>query len=738
MRRTKEYLGELLCKTSGAITVGMPCSIELTYKVGKYGVEDGGMVQFTRVGVTNWEPIQMERPLDYGFTTVSTTGDVTLDIEPGFDGLRPFDDSITVHVTNGSLKDGEVIKLTMGDTSKGSPGIRAQTFYERTHEFRVHLDTYGSNRFEEIPNSCIVEVLPGAASELNVVFPSIIELEKEFEFTVRVLDDYGNPSFGFDKVVRLDMIEGLSLPQIIDFSDSHKGYKKIKGMAHSPGEYRVTASCEDYEFKATSNVFIVNEKCAYKLYWGDMHGQNEVSAGVGSMEDFMEFAMGPAAIDFTSWQGIDFEINEEKWDIVKEATKKYHKPHKFVPYLGYEWAGISPAGGDHNIYFLNDDEKIYRSSQWLVNNVGREDDGSDRFPISELWDEFKGRKDVMAVPHVGGRHGNFDYYNPELIKLIEIHSNHGIFEWFIREAMDRGMKVGFVATSDDHYSRQGLSYPVVLNYDVAGVSFEVKAGFTAVYSEELTRESIWEALQERRCYATTCSRILMNVKIDDHYMGAEIELNKIPQIDVSVKGNAPIDYVEIYRKNDIILRRDKFKPDENGSNKRVKIFWSGVRTKYRRKTVKWDGRLFVQNGQILSADEYSFDRKDQGITEMSKQHVAWNSCTAGDVDGLILELETNDDTVLKFVSEQANFEIDMNDISYEPKEVFVGELDRKVTYHFEKECPLIAEQEFECFNEEFSFVDQEVLSGLNPYYVKVVQKDGNMAWSSPIYVNYTK
>jgi hypothetical protein len=40
-------------------------------------------------------------------------------------------------------------------------------------------------------------------------------------------------------------------------------------------------------------------------------------------------------------------------------------------------------------------------------------------------------------------------------------------------------------------------------------------------------------------------------------------------------------------------------------------------------------------------------------------------------------------------------------------------------------------------NLEFSYTDENPEQGINPYWVRVVQSDGSMAWSSPIYVNYS-
>ena len=38
---------------------------------------------------------------------------------------------------------------------------------------------------------------------------------------------------------------------------------------------------------------------------------------------------------------------------------------------------------------------------------------------------------------------------------------------------------------------------------------------------------------------------------------------------------------------------------------------------------------------------------------------------------------------------------------------------------------------------DWKWVDEGIHPGLNPYYVKVTQVDGEMAWSSPVHVNFS-
>jgi hypothetical protein len=135
------------------------------------------------------------------------------------------------------------------------------------------------------------------------------------------------------------------------------------------------------------------------------------------------------------------------------------------------------------------------------------------------------------VAHIGGRHVNLDFHDPERVPLIEVHSHHGTFEWFLEEAMRRGLKVEFVGNSDDHTCRPGLT--------LTSDRFTTRGGYTGIYAKELTQEGLWEALWSRRCYATTGERMILDVDVGGHAMGEEYEGKKPPMIKVEIHGTAP-------------------------------------------------------------------------------------------------------------------------------------------------------------------------------------------------------
>jgi len=73
---------------------------------------------------------------------------------------------------------------------------------------------------------------------------------------------------------------------------------------------------------------------------------------------------------------------------------------------GYEWSGNTPAGGDHNVYFLEDNPPILRSSHWQVPQV-LEDEVSPAHPINVLFERLKSLSGFHCFVTWGKRFSSF-------------------------------------------------------------------------------------------------------------------------------------------------------------------------------------------------------------------------------------------------------------------------------------------------------------------------------------------
>jgi hypothetical protein len=450
----------------------------------------------------------------------------------------------------------------------------------------------------------------------------------------------------------------------------------------------------------------------YRPFWGDLHGQSGETIGTNPASSYFRFARDAALLDFAGHQGNDFQITKAIWEEIRRQENAHNAPGRFVTFVGYEWSGNTPLGGDHNVYYL-DDGPLHRSSHVLIPDVS--DVETDCTTVTDLYAALKGRE-AMLVPHVGGRYSNFEWHDPDLERVIEVCSSWGEFEWFLKEALERGYKVGFVAGSDDHKGRPGAAHP-------GSGAFGVYGGLACVYARELTRAGVWEALRARRCYGTTGQRILLEVTADGHPMGAEFTAAGPPEVSVRVWGTAPVERVDLFRGVTPVY---SFPETVRRSEHQVRIAWSGQRIRARNRLAVWDGALEIDRGRILKAEGYAFDAPSEGLREVGEQRVAWKSVTTGDADGVVLTLDAPPETTLDFRTGIVSRKVTLREVAAGPVTAEAGGIDMKVAF---ERLPLGAGREVA-----FTFREPGLSPGCHPCWVRVTQTDGAKAWSSPIYV----
>ena len=108
------------------------------------------------------------------------------------------------------------------------------------------------------------------------------------------------------------------------------------------------------------------------IYFGDIHthttfsdGRREPEETLGRAKshlDFYAFTDHAQLPDSLTWsrisRGLDAIVQPmgKRWPEMQKLIREAHHPGKFVTFLAYEWSSMQ--WGDHNIYFLNDDEPI--------------------------------------------------------------------------------------------------------------------------------------------------------------------------------------------------------------------------------------------------------------------------------------------------------------------------------------------------------------------------------------------
>jgi hypothetical protein len=708
--RIRAEYGDLSLSPPHRVAAGSYCAWELTYTVGRIGMDDGSQLKVAVNQTSDWGPPQFEDPSADGYCTVETSADAT--VEGSFDPqghVRPWRNTITVDVFDGSLGAGDTITVTLGDRRSGSMGLRAQSYPETDFELVGLVDAFETGEPVELVDRPAFDVVPGPVDSLVAVAPSQATLDDPVTVKVRGADYWGNAATGYDGSLVLETADGVLAESVVT----------VDGVAHADvtfddtGVERVTVRDDANGLETVTNPVVVTDEPPERgVHWGDVHGQSQETVGTGTVEEYFAYARDRAFLEYTAHAGNDFQITDELWDRIRDAVDDFHDPGAFVTFLCYEWSANTPNGGDHNVYFRGDEPEIHRSSNWQVNEGREKSEGT--YPVEALYERYEGRDDVLIVPHQGGRPARVrEVIDSDLTPFVEILSVWGVFEWFGREALD-AKHVGFVAGSDDHTGRPGASYPA----NVADWSFPIKGGLMAARAEALTRDALWDAFERRRVYGTTGARILLDVSVDDVGMGSSVSVTGRPEVEVTVRGTAPVQRIDLFRDGERCSTREF-----GGGPERFELTWTGARSKDRHKVLDWSGGLSVREGRILGVDELGFDHPDGGVTYRTPTHLRWDSTTAGNYQGLLLDVEGAEPT-LAFNTEPLTATFDLDDRSG-PRTIDAGYVDARLRA---RHVELPTQRDVEA-----TFVDDPG-PGEHYYYARVRQVDGEMAWSSPISV----
>lgn len=586
VQKDNDWLGSAELTPDTPTVAGEYATWRIDYTVGAAGVDEGGRLRIAYQATSDQERPQFDEP--GGANYVSLRASRPVDLQPTFaprGNAIPWSKTITIRVSGGQLACGDTVTILLGDTLHGGPGMRAQTYPETGTNFVVQVDPFANGIFEPVVDLGF-PVIGGTAADLVVIAQSDVVVGRPAWLHVRAVDRWGNPDPGYAGSVTFGDDVPKGLPESYRFTPEDSGVRRFEGVSFErPGTRIVVSSDGEAELTASSNPVRCHENApAHRLYWGDLHGQIVSSRGEEAIPDYFSYARDVAAVDAAAHSGNDFRTTNSNYQHLRKDAQRFYEPGRFVTFHGYEWSGNTPAGGDHNVYYLNDGP-LLRSSHTQVPD--KSDLETDRYPVDRLYAANAEREDVLITPHIGGRRSNLDFHDPVLEPAIEIASGWGRFEWFAREALERGMRVGFVAGSDDHSGRPGWSTPTLSGRG------GVRGGLTAYLATELTREGIWEALRSRRCYGTSGPRIVLDVSVDGHPMGSEFTADGPPVVRVGVLGTAPIDTVEVRRGQRTVHTFSAMPEPEPDEPWLVRVAWRGARNRDRSRALDWTGGLTV-------------------------------------------------------------------------------------------------------------------------------------------------
>ena len=449
---------------------------------------------------------------------------------------------------------------------------------------------------------------------------------------------------------------------------------------------------------------------------------------------------------------------EREWADVEEATRTHNRTGEFVTFPGYEWQGDG-SGGDHNIYARTEGIlPVFR-----VNT------------LPDLYDRLRGL-DVLAIPHhmgyrPGRRGKDWAVHDEALSPFAEIFSCHGCSETdeeWIGLRNNSHMGPGFAPGMWQTALNMGLHVGCVGSTDNWGeMPGHHGSGRMAVLAKELTRESLWRAFKARHVYGTTGDRIRIDFRIADAVMGDRIRLEGKRVIECAVVGSDAIDRIELLRNGRVIAtechqgtwdapgagRRSRFKM-------RIEVGWGPRPGELMLPDHKWQGDISVDGGRMLAFEPCWISpqkgrptlRDNQARFEMvtpsrlSKEPIQNANVFEFEADASsLMRLRLNgleeSGTVAEFMdgSREMWFRQECVQTLREAAGIQPGSPERDDIYHHMAFKAKIHRPISEAgYTARLQFEDDEPFQGETHYRIRVEQRNGQRAWSSPIWVRRTR
>ena len=719
-----EVLGSVSLVVGEPVVAGAHTTFRLIYTAGHVGVDDRGAVRVAWRSEQDLAHPQLADPGADDHLAVRVQSRETVRPVVEFNPRvhrRPYICAVTVHTDDGGLWPGDKLELIFGDRSGGGRGIRAPTTACRAWDLQVAVDAKGAQEYLDIPGTVGFPVVAGPPSRLVAIAPSHAVLGEPFTLRVRFEDAWGNPT----QPPRAELTVRARPPgaPLAEWSGAEGPVVAVPNLVlEKEGVVRLSVEDAANRLTAQSNPIRVTARpLDARLWWGDLHGQSQESVGTNPSTDYFRYARHLACVDFTCHQANDFQISDAFWARLQREVEAVHEDGRFVCFHGYEWSGNTEVGGDRNVMFRDRPRPgdLARSGHWLIDDHAPCHEAEDAPTLDDLYARFRGRDDVMLVPHVGGRRAELRWLEPALEPVVEVHSAHGASEWFLAQALATGKQVGFIGGSDDHLGRPGATRAN------AG-SFPVMGGLAAIWSPRLDRPGIWNGLRRRACYATSGARILLDVETAGVSMGRETSTSGRVPVSVAVHGTAPVIEVAVFRDGDLVHRWCPPASVE-ADRARILVAWTGNLRIARGRKLVWHGGLSVSGATLTVAEGVGFDHPEEGLTETGPASVRWRSETAGDYDGVVLRLTGLCEASLALETQPLTVAQRLAALSSGPV--------------FHQAPGVLSHVRFQALPADgpepgatVQWTDGAAPLGAHSYHVRVLQLDGHMAWSSPTWV----
>lgn len=289
--------------------------------------------------------------------------------------------------------------------------------------------------------------------------------------------------------------------------------------------YSIAGGCEPGE--VTQVIFTEEFDLDWNLYFGQLHAHTDISNGAGSVEEAFQYASQVDGLDFfavtdhsDSFDNADMgaidadgaDIGAD-WAAGKQAAASV-TGEDFVGLFGFEMTWPEDKQLGHI--------STFNTPGWQTR------DQADFENVPTALENYY--KALTAVPgsvsqfnHPDTVHGDFerfDHYSPQYdaaVSLLEVAGEDGVVDCeYYDLALDKGWHVAPTNNQNNHNGQWG----------------DASDARTVVLAKDLTEESLYAAMKDRRVYATQDSDLAIYYELNGAVMGSILPKSKDAEITV--------------------------------------------------------------------------------------------------------------------------------------------------------------------------------------------------------------
>lgn len=499
--------------------------------------------------------------LENGKILTAKPVEVPSSVVPQFQFVLPCDcrQGQNITIVLGAMSNKEKEQKTNGNLS--------QLTVQRRRPFHLYVDPTGKGNFQD-PETFFLDVKGNELKSIRIVAPSVTSKNRRFDVVLRFEDEYGNltsnaPDGTLIELTHDNLRENLKWKLFVP----ETGFMTLPNLYfNEPGVYTI-----ELKNVQTNETFYSSPiKCfaqeVRNLFWGLLHGESERFDSTESIESCIRHFRDEKSVNFfasSSFESAE-ETSNEMWKTISQNVEEFDENDRFTTFLGFQWEGEIPQEGLRQIIYAKDDKPLLRKKDPRTNTLKK---------IYKLYSP----KDIISIPTftmAKGHDFDFQDFCPEFERVVEIYNAWGSSETTAKDhnpkpicgtsknsikesqegslvkALLKNRRFGFVAGGLDD---RGI-YEELYDCDQEQYS----PGLTGIYAEELSRSSMFEALYQRQCFATTGERIILGLNLAGQPMGSELDTLLKPGLHINrhlagfVAGCSPLLKVELIRNGKVL------------------------------------------------------------------------------------------------------------------------------------------------------------------------------------------